>query len=277
MRRKMFESYWRLEYIYINIQGKMVTKVKASLKYSEIEDAFFQGRLEKKIKMLHVFEFFSNKSDSTLRNKNGAKLYTSLPPFSHLLFYSPRSFFIHFSLDIPHRILWRVLFFERILSESFSSSLNISKSNWKYSTLVASCFYIYLHFAIGFFRLWLSKPLFPFQKMRLEFIVCLRTPSTRRFAETFPPFPPPIFIFPPRIVSKLPDRRIRTFISPLSGKSELSPSPLCTWHGSNCPSICCNVLDQSLSPSLFPSNDPPSLPFNYNPLRNLSKSRRISF
>lgn len=108
--------------------------------------------------MLHVFEFFSNKSDSTLRNKNGAKLYTSLPPFSHLLFYSPRSFFIHFSLDIPHRILWRVLFFERILSESFSSSLNISKSNWKYSTLVASCFYIYLHFAIGFFRLWLSKP-----------------------------------------------------------------------------------------------------------------------
>lgn len=141
--------------------------------------------------MLHVFEFFSNKSDSTLRNKNGAKLYTSLPPFSHLLFYSPRSFFIHFSLDIPHRILWRVLFFERILSESFSSSLNISKSNWKYSTR-APCFYIYLHFAIGFFRLWLSKP--PPSPLSQDAFVCVRPPSE----DLQKRFPPPQYLFFPR-------------------------------------------------------------------------------
>ena len=131
--------------------------------------------------MLHVFEFFSNKSDSTLRNKNGAKLYTSLPPFSHLLFYSPRSFFIHFSLDIPHRILWRVLFFERILSESFSSSLNISKSNWKYSTR-APCFYIYIRlvnrtrtFFVAFFA----------RKLKCCFVVSLYRCELRKFLSSF--------------------------------------------------------------------------------------------
>lgn len=122
--------------------------------------------------MPHVFEFFSNKSDSTLRNKNGAKLYTSLPPFSHLLFYSPPPL-LHFSyifLDIPRKILWRV--FHEFLLNSFRFrrryTLNTSKSNWKYS-IRAPCFYIF-----AFRNRFLSSS--PFRCVWNSSCVCVRPP-----------------------------------------------------------------------------------------------------
>lgn len=175
-----------------------------------------------------------------------------------------------------------IKFYGEILYESlaeffailFYHRYTLNTSNWKYSTR-APCFYIFA-FAIGFFRRWLSKPSPPSSSPFRRCVwnsscVCVHPP--RRFAETFPS---PIFIFPPRIVSKLLDRRIRTFILPLSGiRAFAFPFVYVTWL-----QLSVNFsTSTTFLPSLFPCNDrillPPSLPFNYNPLRNLSSNRNI--
>lgn len=99
-----FEIYWWD----INIHAKVATKgwAKAPLKYSE-KDAFLRMFLEKKKKKEYVprLRIFLNEERF---NKNGTKLYSSLPPFFHFLFHSPPRSYIF--LNAVQRILWRVLY-----------------------------------------------------------------------------------------------------------------------------------------------------------------------
>lgn len=195
--------------------------------------------------MFHVFEFFSTKSDSTRMEQNYILLFrlSSISYFIPLLvhiFFSTR--YREFYGEFCTNSCWKLC---HCFIIDISATLNKSRSNWKYS-IRAPCFYIFASSMVGFFRSWLSNP--PFERCVWNSSrVCVHPP--RRFAETLPP----MFIFPPppRIVSKLLDRRIRTFILPLSG-IRATPSPLCTWHGcSNCPSIC-NVLERRRFHRYFP-------------------------
>lgn len=223
--------------------------------------------------MPHVFEFFSNKSDSTLRNKNGAKLYTSLPPFSHLLFYSPPPL-LHFSyifLDIPRKILWRV--FHEFLLNSFRFrrryTLNTSKSNWKYS-IRAPCFYIF-----AFRNRFLSSS--PFRCVWNSSCVCVRPPP-EDLQKRPPSSSPPQYLFFPR--GSFQSFWIEEYVH-LYYLYREKPSfrlPLCVRD--TAPIVRQFATSTTLFPSLFLCNDllfPPSLPFNYNPLRNLSKHSKLEY
>lgn len=115
----------------------------------------------------------------------------------------------------------------------FYHRYTLNTSNWKYSTR-APCFYIFA-FAIGFFRRWLSKPPPPAPLsedafgIHRVFAYTLHEDLQKRF--------PPQYLFFPRgsFQSFWIEEYVHLYY--LYRESELSPSPLCTWHGSNCPSI----------------------------------------
>lgn len=140
--------------------------------------------------MFHVFEFFSTKSDSTRMEQNYILLFrlSSISYFIPLLvhiFFSTR--YREFYGEFCTNSCWKLC---HCFIIDISATLNKSRSNWKYS-IRAPCFYIFASSMVGFFRSWLSNPLFE-RCVWNSSRVCVHPP--RRFAETLPP----MFIFPPR-------------------------------------------------------------------------------
>lgn len=229
MENATFEIYWRD----INIHAKVATKgwAKAPLKYSE-KDAFPRMFLEKeKTRICSTSSNFSQRRAIQQEWNKTVFAYILLFRLSSISYFIPPSSFVHIFFSTQYREFygefctnscWKLC---HCFIIDISATLNKSRSNWKYS-IRAPCFYIFASSMVGFFRSWLGNPSPPFERCVWNSSrVCVHPP--RRFAETLSPmFIFPFFPPPPRIVSKLLDRRIRTFILPLSG-IRATPSPLC--------------------------------------------------